>query len=133
MKRAPGSLPTKGRKRARATDVVDPSRPWASAVDQNAPSSSALISRQAVPSALSVTGVTQLVVPDVREQRPRWDHMRQQLLRLPTHLPHCLPYIVDETISMTPGESQSAIQARGTCTNAYNCLREPLLTVFWRV
>src|SRR5271154_354405 len=116
MKRAPESLPTQGPKRARATDLVDPSRPWVSTVDQNTPSSSTLISRQAVPSAVSLTGVAQPMVPDVREEPLRWDHMHQQLLRLPAHLPHCLSYIVDEAVSMTPEEAQSAIQARGTCT-----------------
>jgi hypothetical protein len=127
MKRGSESSAAKGPKRLRATDIVDPSRPWAPPVDQNAPSSSSSssVSHQVVSSAPSLPRVAQPTVPDIREQRPRWDHMRQQLLRLPVRLPHCLPYIVDETMSMTPEESQSAIQGRGTCTNAYDCLRSP--------
>jgi hypothetical protein len=81
----------------------------------------------------SLTRAAQPTVPDLYEQPPRWDHMRQQLLRLPPHLPHCLPYIIDETVSMTPEEAQSAIQGRGTYANAYNCVRRALLTVSWCV
>jgi hypothetical protein len=133
MKRASESSATKGPKRPRATDLVDPSRPFVTPVDQNAPSSSSSISHRAVSSALSLTQVAQPTVPDVREQPPRWDHMRQQLLRLPVHLPHCLPYIVDETVSITPEEAQSAIQGVGTCTNVYNWLGRSLLTISWCV
>lgn len=133
MKRASESSATKGPKRPRATDLMDPSRPWVRPVDQNAPSSSSSISHHAVSSAPSLNQAAQATVPDLYKQPPRWDHMRQQLLRLPAHLPHCLPYIIDETVSMTPEEPQSAIQGRGTCTNAYNCLRRSLLTASWCV
>jgi hypothetical protein len=96
-------------------------------LDDNAPSSSssASISHQAALSTPSLTRVAPPMAPDQYEQPPHWDHMRQQLLRLPVHLPHCLPYIIDETVLMTPEESQSAIQARGMCTNLYDCLRGP--------
>ena len=149
MKRGLESSAAKGPKRPRATDITDPSRPWAPPLDENAPSSSssASISHQAALSAPSLapslapsfttnltpslTRVAQPTVPDLYEQPPRWDHMRQQLLRLPVHLPHCLPYIVDETVSMTPEEAQSAIQGRGTYANTYNCIRRALLTISW--
>ena len=122
---------------------MDPSRPWVSPLDENAPSSSsfASISHQAASSAPSLipslapnltpslTRAAQPTVPDLYEQPPRWDHMRQQLLRLPAHLPHCLPYIVDETVSMTPEEAQSVLQGRGTYANTYNCVRRALLTI----
>ena len=128
---------------------MDPSRPWVPPVDPNAPSSSSSlphqavssssvshqavssssVSHQAISSDPSLTRVAQPTVLDPCEQPPRWEHMRQQLLRLPAHLPHCLPYIIDEAVSMTPEEAQSAIQGRGTCTNAYNCLRRSLFTI----
>ena len=133
MKRALEPSSTKGPKRLRATDLMDPSRPWVRPVDHNAPSSSSSVSHQAVSSAPRLDQPAQAMVPDPYKEPPRWDHMREQLLRLPVHLPHCLPYIIDEAMSMAPEEPQSAIQGRGTCTNAYNRLRRSLLTISWRV
>ena len=77
--------------------------------------------------------MAQPTVPDLYEQPPHWDHMQQQLLRLPVHIPHCLPYIVDETVSTAPEEAQSVIQGRGTYKNTYNCVRRALLTISWCV
>lgn len=98
---------------------MDPSRPWVTPAEQNtaSSSSSASVLHQAVSSTPSVTRAAQPAVPDTCEQPPRWDRMRQQILRLPTHLPHCLPYIIDEAVSMTPEEAQSAIQSRGMQIN----------------
>ena len=134
MKRVLESSATKRPKRPRATDLMDPSRPWAPHLDENAPSSSSsgFISHQAAlpgPSLTpsfttnltpSLTREAQPTVPDPYKEPPRWGRMRQQLLRLPVHLPHCLPYIVDETVSMAPEEAQSTIQGRGTYANSYN-------------
>ena len=137
MKRVLESSASRGPKRPRATDITDPSRPWALPFDKNAPSSSSSgsVSHQAASTNLtpSLTQAAQPTAPDLYKHPPHWDHMRQQLLRLPVHLPHCLPYIVDETVSMTPEEAQSAIQGRGTYTNNYNCVKCALLTIFWRV
>ena len=133
MKRASEPSSTKGPKRPRATDLMDPSRPWVRPVDHNAPSSSSSVSHQAVSSAPRLNQPAQATVPDPYKEPPRWDHMQEQLLHLPVHLPHCLPYIIDEAVSMAPEEPQSVIQGCGMCTNAYNCLRHSLLTISWRV
>jgi hypothetical protein len=106
-------------------DVVDPSRPELPLAATNATSASA--SRLAVvaapnatfSSAPSLASVAPPKVSQFSEERPHWDRMRQQLLRLPANTPHCLPYIVDEAVSISPEEAQSAIQGRGMCTNTY--------------
>jgi hypothetical protein len=54
-------------------------------------------------------------------ERPHWDRMRQEVQCLPANTPHCLPYIVDETVSISPEEAQSTIQGRGMCTNTHFC------------
>jgi hypothetical protein len=59
--------------------------------------------------------------PQSSMERPHWGPMCEQLHYLPANMPHCLPYIVDETVSISPEEAQSATQACGKCTDVYFC------------
>ena len=122
-------------KRPRVMDVDDPSCPWLAVT--NAPSTST--SHLAVVTAPNTTfsstpslaSVTHSKVSQSWKECPHWDHMRQQLLHLPANVPHCLPYIIDEAVLISPEEAQSSIQGHSTCMNAYYFFGKHLLTIPW--
>src|SRR5271169_2416724 len=98
MKHRLDSDATKGRpKRPRAMDVADPSRPWLVAVNTTSAFASSLSSARSLDSAAR-SKVSQSI-----EECPHWVCLHEQLLCLPTNTPHCLPYIVDEAMSISPG------------------------------
>ena len=100
-------------------DVADPSLPAATANTTSASTSSST-SRPAVATVPNpAISSAQPMASRFGVERPRWDRMHRQLLCLPANVPHCLPYIIDEAVSMVPEEAQSTIQGRGACTIAY--------------
>jgi hypothetical protein len=136
MKRGLESNATKGHpKRPRAMDIEDPSRPGPRLAVTNAASSSTSTSRLAVAAApnhtfLSAPRLDSVAPPKVsqfHQERPHWHSMHQQILHLPANTPHCLRFIIDEALSMSPEEAQSAIQGHGMCRNAYYCCRKTFI------
>lgn len=121
------------RSRATATDLDDPSRPETRPPNEIAPIASsstprpAVVARATPSSAPTLASLVQPEAFQFAEERPHWDRMRHQVLDLPAHIPHCLPYIVDENVSMSPEEAQSAIQARGMWMNDSNHPEKVLL------